>query len=48
MLYTIKRAIESYKDDKVWSGLMSRGMDCDFSWDNSAIKYVELYEKICE
>lgn len=47
MLYTIKRAIRYYEDSKTWSDLMNNGMECDFSWNASAIKYVELYRKLC-
>jgi starch synthase len=42
---TIKKAIEAYKDKKKWKGLMVRDMGLDYSWNASAKKYVELYEK---
>ena len=41
----IKRAIEAYKDKKKWKDLMARDMGLDYSWNASAKKYVELYEK---
>jgi starch synthase len=45
LLNTIRFAAEVYKNKKVWSGLMTRGMEKDFSWGNSAAKYLELYDK---
>jgi starch synthase len=48
MLYTIKRALYYFGQTPIWKGLISKGMDCDFSWNNSAIEYVELYNKLAE
>jgi starch synthase len=45
MLNTIRFAVEVYKNKKVWQTIMKNGMAKDFSWDHSAKKYVELYEK---
>ena len=45
LLETIQRAINSYKDKKLWTKLMLAGMEQDFSWKASATKYVELYQK---
>lgn len=47
MLYTLKRAVEYYKDKKVWNSLMNSAMESDFSWNISAVKYVDLYKKLC-
>ena len=45
-MYTaIVRAIETYHYKDQWRMLMQRGMSADFSWKNSAQKYVELYWK---
>ena len=47
MLYVIKRALSYYKDQpEVIKELRTRGMQGDYSWANSADKYVSLYEKI--
>jgi len=44
MLNTIRRAIRYYWNDKgVWNLLRERGMKGDYSWDNSAKKYLDLY-----
>lgn len=45
LLKTIKKSIEVFNDDKKWSGLMLKAMKCDFSWEESARKYIELYGK---
>ncbi len=45
LLSALKRALEFFKDKTVWKGLMLQGMDKDFSWEASAGKYVQLYNK---
>jgi len=44
-LDAIKNALEAYKDRDVWLKLVKRGMKLDFSWENSAKHYIELYQK---
>lgn len=46
MLYTVKRAIELYRDKKIWNPLIRAGMRADFSWDVSAKKHLEIYKMI--
>jgi len=48
LLNEIKRAIGIFKDKKVWKKLMANGMSADFSWDNSAKAYIDLYGSIVE
>lgn len=44
MLHTIERAMKFYREDKpVWHKLQQTGMSGDYSWTNSAGKYMELY-----
>jgi starch synthase len=43
MLYTIKRALSLYHKKTIWNKLRKTAMSCDYSWQNSAIKYMELY-----
>lgn len=38
-------AIETYKYKDNWKGLQKRAMLQNFSWENSAIEYVELFKK---
>jgi starch synthase len=44
---TLRRACETFADKSVWRQLMARGMGQDWSWKQSARRYVELYEKTC-
>lgn len=46
MLNTIELAVESYKDKEIWSKLVVNAMRRDFSWDKSAQKYKDLYNKL--
>ncbi|MHB9092322.1 MAG: glycogen synthase, partial [Chloroflexota bacterium] len=39
------RAVENYRNAAIWRTLQERGMQADFSWNGSARKYVELYQK---
>jgi len=45
LIKTIKKAIKVYKDKIQWNELMLRGMKLNFSWAESAKKYIELYER---
>jgi starch synthase len=38
----IKRAHEVFRDANTWPVLMGRAMECDFSWDRSAVRYQQL------
>jgi starch synthase len=46
LLACIRRAISSYRDKKIWSGLQLNGMRKDFSWQSSASKYREIYSRL--
>jgi starch synthase len=39
------RAVESYRHAEVWQRLERRCMTVDFSWDRSAERYVDLYQR---
>ena len=43
---TLRRAIKLYPDRSYWEKLQKAGMALDFSWPNSARKYLELYKKL--
>ena len=45
LLEVVKRALQVYQDRDVWTKLMRNGMQKDFSWQASARKYEELYQK---
>ncbi|MDQ3194059.1 MAG: glycogen synthase GlgA [Bacteroidota bacterium] len=42
---TIERALDIFKDRKIWKEIMQRGMKEDFSWKQSAKEYMRLYRK---
>lgn len=42
---TVKRAIDSYHIPDEWKKIQQNGMSKDFSWENSAKKYLQLYER---
>lgn len=48
MLKAISRAIAVFNDGKNWQRVMRNAMVEDFSWENSARLYTELYTKILE
>lgn len=41
---TIERAVNVFKDKKIWKEIMTRGMKEDFSWKHSAKEYLRLYK----
>lgn len=43
---TIERALDVFNDKRRWAGLQRRGMRVDFSWENSARKYLNLYKEL--
>ncbi len=45
LLAGLKRAIETYREPKVWKQLMKNGMEQDFSWEKSAKEYEKVYRK---
>ncbi|MFA5145451.1 MAG: glycogen synthase GlgA [Candidatus Omnitrophota bacterium] len=45
LVKTMKTAIAAFKDKKKWRALVVAAMKCNYSWEGSAKKYVQLYEK---
>jgi len=45
LLDAIERAIDAYKNKKVWIPLVEKVMCYDYSWTASARKYMDLYKK---
>jgi starch synthase len=43
---TIRRSLAVYRDKRAWMRLVKRAMESDFSWEQSAKKYLEVYQKI--
>ncbi|MET0356559.1 MAG: glycogen synthase GlgA [Cellvibrio sp.] len=42
---TIKRALLCYQQPELWKKMQQNGMSQDFSWEKSAERYEEIYEK---
>lgn len=40
----VERAISAFGNKVVWQKIIKNGMRCDYSWQNSAKKYVDLYK----
>ncbi len=41
-------AMATYKDKEAWNKLVLNAMNCDYSWKQSALSYIELYEKVAK
>ncbi len=46
MMNVIRYALKIYKDKDAWRKLMKRGMKCNFSWENAAKGYIDIYENL--
>ena len=46
MLWTIKYAIDTYRNKKEWNNIVKNAMKADFCWDKSAKKYREVYNSL--
>ena len=46
LVKTIQRAVKTYSDPDAWRALMLNGMGKDFSWGESAKKYVQRYRAL--
>jgi len=45
-LGVIRQAVDLFLNSQAWKKLMVNGMKADFSWEESARKYILLYEKV--
>ncbi len=48
LVKTIQEAVKIFQDKKLWKKLVINGMKMDYSWSNSAEKYLNLYAQILE
>jgi starch synthase len=44
----VNRALAVYDDKEKWSELVTRVMNCDFCWKQSAKEYLKMYEELLE
>ena len=45
---TVERAIDLYSEPDQWRRVMTNGMSIDWSWQNSAKNYIDVYRKALE
>ena len=45
LMAAVDRALAAFKDKKAWTRLMRNGMAQNYSWEQPAREYVEVYEK---
>ncbi|MCX5702363.1 MAG: glycogen synthase GlgA [Candidatus Omnitrophica bacterium] len=43
LIKTIEESIKAFKNEEKWKKLVVKAMTCNFSWGESAKKYIELY-----
>ena len=49
MVWALREAVDLYLGDKdAWQTLQKAGMTADFSWDNSAKQYLDIYNRCME
>lgn len=41
---SVERAVNTFANKTVWNKIQQNGMKCNFSWEKSAEKYIELYK----
>ena len=46
MMFTIRRAIDFFSDKEVWKKLVRRALKENFSWEESAKIYIEIYKNL--
>lgn len=48
MLSALRLSVRTYRDHKAsWEGIMKRGMERDYTWENAAIQYEQVFEWAC-
>ncbi len=45
LMCALTRAVEIYHNQDIWNKIIKSAMEKDFSWENSALKYVDIYRK---
>lgn len=48
LLYCVKYALSVYNDKEKWAQLCHSAKESDFSWNNSAKKYISIYKNIAK
>ncbi|MBI5133867.1 MAG: glycogen synthase [Candidatus Taylorbacteria bacterium] len=45
VMIALIRAFENFRNKKEWNKLIKRGMSEDFSWEKSAVRYLEVFDR---
>jgi len=45
LIAAVRRAINAFRDCKIWQAMMRKAMAQDFSWEHSAREYIAVFEK---
>ncbi len=48
LMWAINRALDTYTNKDEWNKMVHNAITTRFSWDDSAKKYIEIYEKITQ
>ncbi|HHZ19046.1 MAG TPA: glycogen synthase GlgA [Firmicutes bacterium] len=46
LLFTIKKAMEVFKNKELWAKVVHNALNSDFSWEKSAKEYIKLYKRL--
>ncbi|GGF94679.1 glycogen synthase GlgA [Paenibacillus aceti] len=46
LLYTLNRAVSFYRQPEIWAGIVKNAMAGDYSWQQSAKQYAEIYARL--
>jgi starch synthase len=46
VMAVMRKALQFHADERLWRVIQKNGMGMDFSWDRTAPKYIDLYNKI--
>ncbi len=45
LMMALTRAIENYKNEEIWKEIVKSAMEKDFSWEQSSLKYIDVYRR---
>ncbi|NOX44014.1 MAG: glycogen synthase GlgA, partial [Gammaproteobacteria bacterium] len=45
LISTVEHVLQTYKKPRIWNTITKTGMSQNFSWEKSAMKYLQLYEQ---
>ena len=48
LIAAVRRAIDAFRDRKTWQAMMRRAMSHNFSWENSAKEYINVFKEAIE